>query len=197
MKDMDKKIRNNFFIALGANLVLLAVFFSLFYFVKEIGNSKLESSVAALRKIENMQSNFSIYDRAVKETAEERSILDKFVVNIKTVSSLIAKVEELASRADVSATKTVSVEKQTTMAKENMLRFGVRASGDVTDIFYFMTLLENMPYKFRFKSLAIGAGGENTKADLLAVSSSKNGSNRKGSTWVGEATFEILSYINE
>lgn len=198
MQEIDKKIRNNFIIALGVNLIVLAVFLVLLYFAGRVGNSEMERSVTALHKLENMQSNYSVYNRAIRETEGVRNILDSYIVNKKTVSTLIGMIEGFAQYSGVSITKTVSVEKQTTLPKESMLRFGVRARGGVDDIFYFMTLLENIPYKFRFKSLAVGASEEGVRSDLMSVSSGlKNSSGGKKSVWAGEAVFEILSYINE
>lgn len=195
MNEIDKRVRNIFFIAIGVSIIALSVFLSFLYFAGKVGNLEMEKSVVSLRELEDMQSNFSFYNRAIKETIEERDILDSFIVNKKTAAKLIGDIEALAMKADVSITKTVSVEKNTTQPKENVLSFNIRARGGVGDVFYFLTLIENLPYKLRFKSLAVGMSNEDARSSLISISSGQKTTNT--SIWAGEVAFEVLSYINE
>ena len=198
MKDMDKRTRNNFLIAVSVNILLLFLFFILFYFSGDIGNNEMMQSITSLREIESMQNNFSIYSTAIKETEKERELLDTFIIGKKDVAGFIEKLEQMAEHSGVSITKSVSVEKQTPQSKENLLKFSVRVRGSSSDVFYFLSLLENMPYKIRFRTLSMGMSDEGAGSDLLQVSSgAKNKLSSKSPVWAGETTFEVLSFINE
>ena len=88
--------------------------------------------------------------------------------------------------------------------KESYLKFDMKAKGNFSDIFYFLGMVENLPYKIRIKRLGIGAGESEVISDAFAapIVTSSNGKKDVGTikektVWTGDISFDILSYINE
>ncbi|MEI6296789.1 MAG: hypothetical protein WCO84_04055 [bacterium] len=191
------KLYNNLKIAIAINILVLLLYFGLFYLVKSKNDSELAVSISNLNNLQSIQDSYSGYHTALTETVGEREKLNSLMVNKRTAAVFIEDLEKLAKHSGVEVTKTVSVEKQVPQANENMLVFNVRAKGSLRDVFYFTLLEESMPYKTRFKKIVLSSGDISTNSDLLSIAGGKGTSQTKESPWVGEASFELLSYINE
>lgn len=204
--DSRKRKLNIILISAAASAVLLAgLYFYLLYVVRSNQNEILQKSMLNLSELENIQSNYSLYNKALEETQEERKDLDSFIVNKKSAADFISDIEKFAEHAGVQITKSVTLEKASPQAKDSFLHFSVRAKGDIDDVFYFMLLEENMPYKLRFKKFAIAmsdAGGNSSLASVPVQTKTSKGKTVVAAPipkpeWTGEADFELLSYINE
>lgn len=188
----DKKIKNNLFIAIGLIAMLGVLYFYLFNIITGKRDGDLYSAISKLRELESAQSNFSTYDKFLRDTQIDRLKLDALVVEKNTLAGFIEEIEMLAKHANVEITKSLSVEKNPQKPKESMIRFNLRSKGTFRDAYYFSLLVENIPYKIRIKKMALATSGLMPQALEL-----KDKKSQPQEIWTGEINFELLSYINE
>ncbi len=197
MDKHEEKLKNVLFWALLFNALLVLGYYYFLNNIRGKQNVEFEKIVGQIKEMEIIQANHSIYKKVINETKAEREKVNFYVLNKNSVANFIEDLEMFAKHAGIELSKSVSVEKQVPQVRENMLKFSLRAKGKQKDVYYFMSILENIPYKLRFKKLAIAT------SDMGSVNSSQlplfsgGTPSEKGDVWVGEANFEILSYINE
>lgn len=187
----------NFFISIMfLNAFLILIYIYGFILVENAKDTKFAESRKNLNEVNSIQLNYSTFKKAIDDTREGQSKIKNAVVDKKTVADLMRKIEDLADKADVSLTKSVSMERSP-VTKENFLKFDMRIKGKFSDVFYFLGLQENIPYKIRIKKLGIGAGESEIIADALKPEKGKKTSVKEEIAWSGDISLDFLSYINE
>lgn len=198
--EINKKLKNNLYIVLGAVFIAFFSYLYLFNLVRNKQGGDFLAAISNLKELETSQSNYSIYDKVLRETKEDREKLDSFVIGKNSVADLIEELEIMGKHANVEINKTLSVEKNPQKAKESIIKFNMRARGSLKDVYYFTFLVENMPYKLRIRRLAMATSNVGASAASLGVVSSSVSNTKAvsvGEIWSSEINFELLSYINE
>jgi len=198
MQDLNKKIKKNLIISVIFFLICCSIYFSLLTYVKNTQNTELAKSMDNLGGMEEVQANYSIYNKTLNETEIEREMLNNLIINKESAADFIKGLENLADMAQVEMVKTVNVEKQTILKKENMLRFSLEVKGSLKDVFYLMYLVEKMPYKIIFRRMSLSSSESASTGGRLSVSSKSNQTTgAEKVTWTGDINFDLLGYINE
>lgn len=199
----SQKVKKNFIIAVALNLFLAFILSYAFFVVLRPKQLVFNQSQLDLQDVNVIQLNYSTFKKSIDDTKPEQDKLKSVIVNKKSLPALIEKIEGLAASSGVELTKNITVEKSVT-TKENYLKFEMKVKGKFSDVFYFLGMQENLPYKIRIKRLGIGAGESEVISDAFAtpIASSVNGGKINGITkgetvWAGDISFDLLSYINE
>ena len=87
--------------------------------------------------------------KSVQSTSKERDLLDSLFLKKDETASLIEKIEGLASLSRVTHDLTVSTRDDTSLEGLNkeVLVTGVKVSGTWAQVYRFVSLFENLPYK--------------------------------------------------
>lgn len=201
MKERDRKIKINFFSSLVLFILLVFSYCLFLYNVRDNQNTLLIKTISDLRDMENIQANYSLYKRLLKDSETERNKVNSIIVNKNSVADFIANLEKLAKTSDVEMTKTVSVEKERATAKESYLKVSLRARGELARVYYFMNLIENLPYKTRIRKMILASSNTGSRPNSVSVPLITKDKNenilKQKEVWVAEIIFELMSFINE
>jgi len=201
MKERDRNIKIKFFSSLVLFILLVFSYCLFLYNVRDNQNTLLIKTISDLRDMENIQANYSLYKRLLKDSEIERNKVNSIIVNKNSVADFIANLEKLAKTSEVEMTKTVSVEKERATAKESYLKVSLRARGELAQVYYFMNLIENLPYKIRIRKMILASSLVGSRTNSVSVPSITKDKNeniiKQKEIWVAEIIFELMSFINE
>ena len=173
-------------------LILLNIFLALIglFVLFDFRNNRLveiDNLNAQLRSLQGMSTRATNLRLAVKDSKEKRDKLSLYFITKKTVLTFVKELESIASRAGVilklNSLSIVKEEKQ--QDKPSYLKLSVRASGGFSELFRFLTILEDLPYRVRFNTVGI------SKLE------SKAGFEKPVAPWFGDVDFDLISYVDK
>lgn len=135
----------------------------------------LSMNIAAeSQKEANIESIRNIF----RGTAEERGKIDSYFVSSDNIVDFLEKIEFLGKKSGVSLSfDSVDIPSE----EKNILRVRVGTEGSWEDTFYFLSLVENLPFKIELEKSSI-------------VKMTRIVSNIKTSYWRGDFTVKLLSF---
>ncbi len=166
-------------LALSAVLVITALSaygMALWKIKKNIGEAvNLNLSIAAeAQKEAGIESTRNI----LRNTAAEREKIEGYFVGSDNIVDFLEKIELMGKKSGVNLSfDSVDIP----LDERNVLRLRIGAEGSWEDDFYFLSLLENLPYKMEIEKSTI-------------VKLTKIVSNVKTSYWRGDFTVKLLSF---
>lgn len=171
---MNKKTKKILIWALIFNILVIGMYSVLFLQVRK----KVLESTIAIESLENnisKEKNLRFLKGVLKETVVEREKVESYFVDNDMVVGFIEKIESLGISADVALDlRGVSVEGD----QKKVLKLDFKILGSFENIFYFLTLLENLPYKIQF-----------TEAFMVRSSDSND--------WEGNFKMNLLSFSQQ
>lgn len=152
---------------------LLAYGALLFLMIRNI-NTSVSASIE-LSGESNKEANLRLLKKSINDTEEARVKIASRFVSEDGIVSFIEKVESLGeiSRAHVTI-RSVSVEGE----KNDILKLELSAGGSFSEVFHFLTLVENLPFKVVLE-----------KTSMLKLPKEK-GDNK----WEAMLTLDVLSF---
>ncbi len=129
-------------------LALLGANFGLFWMTKQKVNDT-SAALLELKKTSDLETKARALGDLVKQTASERQALDAYFVQKENSVKFIEQIEGLGKQAGLSLT----VASVTVANNGKELRMNLGSNGSFDDTFYFVTLLETMPYKTRLEQV--------------------------------------------
>lgn len=152
---------------------LLAYGVLLFLVVRNIDTAM--SASAELSGESNKEASLRLLKKSVNDTEEARAKISAHFVSEDGTVSFIEKVESLGgiSHAQV-VLRSVSIEGE----KNDMLKLELSAIGSFSEVFHFLALAENLPFKTLFE-----------KTSMLKLPKEKG-----DSKWEAVATLDLLSF---
>jgi len=170
-------------------LLLLSAIFLFNKFSSKVDN--LSDIMAEIESVNQLALNSSDTTRLVLSLKEDREILGAYFVNQKTTVYFIEKLEEIAGLLDLELVlKNVSIEEYKIFGnkKEDLFHLNVAVSGEYEDIIKFISVLETMPTRTRFRSVSISEGESQSVGrsaqEIVSVA-----------PWRAEIGFDVLSFI--
>lgn len=201
MKERERKIKIKLLLSAVLFILLVLSYCYFLYNVRSGQNAILVQAISDLRDMENIQANYSLYKRMLKDSESERAKINNLIVNKNSVADFISNLERLAKTSGIEMTKNISVEKERVSSKESYLKVSLRARGELEQVYYFMELIENLPYKTRIRkmSMASSVSGFNPNSVSVPPVPKDKFENivKQKEVWVGEIIFELMSFINE
>lgn len=119
--------------------------------------------------------------RIMEETKTEREELDAYFVKKGDAVSFIERLENMAKGAGLG----ISIASVSVPEKTSALRIEMATQGSFENTLYFLTLLENLPYKIFVE-----------KANLHHKEGSSQDVPKGSGTWTGSFTVVLESFIN-
>ncbi len=114
----------------------------------------------------------------LRNTAAEREKIDGYFVKSDNIVDFLEKIELMGKKSGVALSfDSVDIPQN----EKNVLRLRIGTEGNWEDSFYFLSLLENLPYKIELE-----------KSALAKIS--KTVSNVKTFYWRGDFTIRLLSF---
>lgn len=175
------KYKKTLFVLIIASISAMLLYAALFFVIMEKGTN-VASSLNALELALQKERQSREIKEVLRETEEERTQLDRFLVKSDMIVNFIERVEILGEHAEVSlAFSSVNVDEET-----DTLLANIRTDGNFLDTFYFLSLLEAMPLRISLEEVTLQKPKE-----------SRGGAGGTSGEWEGRYTLRLLGLINE
>ncbi|HZS43188.1 MAG TPA: hypothetical protein VFA52_03155 [Candidatus Paceibacterota bacterium] len=199
------KISNTLELVLGATLLVLLMAAAYYYFFNNLKkyvqqSSALANDVASLQaEDQNLDSLRSTFSNA----SGDESKINSYFVQSDGAVDFINTIERLAAFAHLDGkTESVStMEMNPSSANYELLHLTFHSSGSWQNTFYFLAMLETLPFNIRINQVNLHSTGDTTTAavptsniDLSASSSSSTPKTvlRRASVWEAEYDFNVV-----
>ncbi len=146
-------------IQLSVSLILVCVFlFAFVYLSREINNNNQKATLGEneWQKEELRRDEIKALDRSVRVIEKERMQLETHFARSSDAVPFLDTIEGLAPKVNAKAEVT-SVE---ILKDQSGLMVEIKASGTFSDLYRFLTLLENSPYELEFVGVEMHKGTE-------------------------------------
>jgi|SRR3989344_976398 len=168
------------------NFVLLGAYGLFFYSIKTAS----EEASALSYDLEEKRTNkdeLSLLQHSLNETKEDREKLNSYFVRSGNIDSFIERIISLGDESGITIMLNGLTE-----TPDNTLTIDLRGSGKFEDLFYFMKLIEHIPYHIEFKKVYL---------NTTAISTGDPGKDAKeeASTrkWDASFTLTLFGFIKE
>ncbi|HEY4493568.1 MAG TPA: hypothetical protein VJB98_03040 [Candidatus Paceibacterota bacterium] len=156
-----------------SSAILLSAWVYLFMYINR-QSADLSGQYEALAQENEKETTVKALSRDLRETEEARVVLDSFIVRQGQEAEFLERVEGLAAKATV-VLKVFKFE-----TREDSLYLNFQSSGSFQSNYYFLGLLESVPYNLSFGQVSL------EKEEL----------NRE-EAWVGKHEVTVSSYMRE
>ncbi len=190
MKNLTR-IKKIFIFCIALNVVIFGVYGFLFWDIRAKNIQVYELISEADRDIKKDETLRAI-KLSLNNNQDFISQIDQFFVPRDGVVSFIDLLEKLGHDSGVELTiGSVSVESETKNNNDfkEILRLKLGSEGSWQSVFYFMSLVENLPYRIEFENASLVLAGA---SDSILFSG--NGSRVRTSDEIWEGSFEVLVY---
>ena len=181
---MEVQTKTNTYLILSTVLTVLLFGFCLFVYFDLENNriTRIRELNESIRNLEYQKGQSLSMSYTINKSRDARNSLNMFFITRSTAGAFIQELESLAKKADVTMTLDApTVEKEKMSGKDLYLKMNLRAEGTFNKVFYFLTLIEALPYKIRIV---------NTHLDMITTEGTKT------RTWDLETSFDLMSYID-
>ncbi len=144
--------------------------------------NELSSSNIALKKMIEKEAILKIVSGNINNTLEERERTDSYFVGSKKgdVVNFVEKLESLVSQDDLDLEVNSIILDQNDENEIQKMKISLSVGGRWSDIIYFLTLLENIPYKIEFSQIGVGR-------DIGSLE-------KRVSKWSASVVFNVLKF---
>lgn len=153
--------------------------------------SQAKELSASVERSRGEEKNINAIARALQETERSREKLGEYYLKKSGIVFFIERLESMGKNAGL---KTI-VQNVSVPEKSAILSIGVDTEGSFEDTFYFLSLLEKLPYKLAIESVTMrekaGAGTVES-----ATGKTEGPSGGMKALWAGSFTVAIESFIN-
>ncbi len=181
---------NKYLIALIVADLLLAIFF--LYILLDFKNNRLtevgdlNTELISLQSTDKMTSTINW---TIKESKGLRDRLNFYFITKETTANFIEELETIAFRSGVTfKLNSLSIGKEEKIKnKPSYLKLAMRFDGGFSNVYHFLTILENLPYRARFNSINIA------RIDTESIEVKEN---KLPFPWYGDVSLDMLSYVD-
>jgi hypothetical protein len=178
-------MKNNFtkisiLISLIIFLCTCVVFFLLYKQINQ-NNSKAEAGMVAWQAETQRRSDIAALNSSLSQVADDRTTLETHFVQSSDVVPFLNTIEQMGTPAGTNV-QIISVE---TGTNNSELIVDLKTTGTFSQIYKFLTLLENSSYEISFNSMKLSK-------TVIAVTPTKT---PKIPQWEGDFEIQLLSFI--
>lgn len=187
------KTRQILILVLIIDLAFVGAYGFLFYLIKAKSEeaSALSQDLEAKRATED---EISILRHTVNETKDDRAKLESYFVRADNIDAFIEFLKSLGKDAGIDITLSGLTE-----TKGSSLTIDLRAQGTFENLFYFMKLAENVPYRINLKRVSLVSSGPKEQKNEGTSTGKRGNTSVKPQEIIWDAgfTLELFGFIKE
>ncbi len=143
---INKKIKTYLIIVILLNIVTIAIYSAMLYFVK-VEKSEIVVLEENIENKQQLEQNASSIKHLILDTKKERSELNSYLVDSNELVGFIEKLESVGKHSGVSV-KLSSVEEK---KEDGLITINLSADGKWKEVAYFLKLIEALPKKINIE----------------------------------------------
>jgi Tfp pilus assembly protein PilO len=144
-------------------------------------NQKAEQGTEAWQTESHRRAEITLLNNSLNQISNDRSMLETHFTSSSDIVPFLNTIEQL----EPSSLASVEIDSVDTGTNNSALTVGLKASGSFTEVYKFLTLLENSPYELNFLSVDIH---KTTPGDMSTT-------NIKNSAWEAVFKIQLLSFV--
>lgn len=168
------------------DIALLCAYGFFFYSIK----TATEEASALSYDLEEKRMNkdeLSLLQHSLNETKEDREKLNSYFVRSGDIDPFIEELKSLGEEADTNIALSALTE-----TPESTLTIDLRGTGTFQNLFYFMKLVEHVPYHIEFKKVYLNAAPISVEDPA-----GKTKNDQSARKWDASFTLTLFGYIKE
>ncbi len=168
MPEVNKQMRSgslSLILVVGSAAVGLILLAGALFFLAREAREVIALSTELIT-IEKKKENFELLKRSSEQTAPGRAKMAAYFIdgnNPVALADFIKQLEAVGREAKV--VSAINGTSATTINDQPALQLSLAASGTFVNIFRFLHLLENLPYRFEFTEASFALGGSVSAVD--------------------------------